>query len=181
MKVKTLGLSITLVVPMLLASEASAMDVDAYLDVAKQTISKVKKGKVKDVDKLIAQQEELIRLGIEGALKFAEENPESRKMMHLLVLNSERMKSMSLDDIEKAWHGGEYMKSHGIDINEMAHTDAAMNFYDSIVHPATAFIALSEYKNSKDPELLSQVENELTEVMMHVEHLKPEGEVKSKK
>ncbi len=181
MKLKTLGLMTTLGVAMCVAIQAQAMDVDTYLDVAKQTVSKVKKGKVKDIDKLIAQQEELIRLGIEGALKFAEESPENRKMMHLLVLNSERMKSMSLDDIEKAWHGGEYMKSHGIDINEMAHTDAAMNFYDSIVHPATAFIALSEYKSSKDPELLTQVENELTEVMMHVEHLKPEGEVKKKK
>jgi hypothetical protein len=180
MKLKTLGLSMTLVAPLLLATDAMAMDVDTYLDVAKQTISKVKKGKVKDVDKLIAQQEELIRLGIEGALKYAEETPESRKMMHLLVLNSERMKSMSLDDIEKNWHGGEYMKSHGIDINELAHTDAAMNYYDAIVHPATAFIALTEYKSSKEAELLEQVENELTEVMMHVEHLKPEGEVKKK-
>ncbi len=181
MKLKTLGLSIALFVPMFAASQAFAMDVDTYLSVAEQTVKKVKKGKVKDVDTLIAQQEELIRLGIEGALKFAEESPENRKMMHLLVLNSERMKTMSLEDIEKAWHGGEYMKSHGIDINEMAHTDAAMNFYDAIVHPATALIALSEYKSKKDPELLSQVENELTEVMMHVEHLKPEGEVKRKK
>jgi hypothetical protein len=181
MKLKTACLNITLLAPMLLAAPAQAMDVDTYLGVAEETIKKVKKGKVKDVDKLIAQQEELIRLGIEGALKFAEESPENRKMMHLLVLNSERMKSMSLDDIEKMWHGGEYMKSHGIDINEMGHTDAAMNFYDAIVHPATAFIALTEYKSSKEAELLEQVENELTEVMMHVEHLKPEGEVKKKK
>jgi hypothetical protein len=169
-----------MILPMAVAATANAMDIDTYIGVAKQTISKVKKGKVKDVDKLIAQQEELVRLGIEGALKFAEENPQSRKMMHLLVLNSERMKHMSLDDIEKAWHGGEYLKSHGIDINELAHTDAAMNYYDSIVHPATAYIALNEYKDSKNAELLEQVENELTEVIMHVEHLKEGGEGESK-
>ena len=70
---------------------------------------------------------------------------------------------------------------HDLDFtNEMAHTDAAMNFYDAVVHPATAFIALSEYKDSKDPELLSQVENELTEVVMHVEQLKDEGRVGKK-
>lgn len=176
MKAKTIGLTLAIIAPLYVATPANAMDVDTYVDVAQETIKKVKKGKVKDVDKLIAQQEELIRLAVEGALKFAEENPQSRKMMHLVVLNSERMKRMSLDDIEKAWHGGEYLKGHGIDINEMTHTDAAMNFYDAVVHPATALIALGEYKTSKDPELLSQVENELTEVIMHVEHLKEEGE-----
>lgn len=180
MKAKQLILATTLSAAAMFTAQTLAMDVDTYIDVAKQTVGKVKKGKVKDVDKLIAQQEELIRLAIEGALQFAEENPESRKMMHLVVLNSERMKHMSLDEIEKAWHGGEYMKAHGIDINELAHTDAAMNFYDAVVHPATAFIALSEYKDSKDPELLSQVENELTEVVMHVEQLKGEGRVAKK-
>lgn len=180
MKAKTIGLTVALLASFHLAAPAHAMDVDTYIEVANETIKKVKKGKVKDVDKLIAQQEELIRLAIEGALKYAEENPQNRKMMHLVVLNSERMKRMSLDDIEKAWHGGEYMKSHGIDINEIAHNDASMNFYDAVVHPATAYIALNEYKDSKDPELLSQIENELTEVIMHVEHLKESGEEPAK-
>lgn len=177
MKAKYLILATTITAAAMFTAQTQAMDVETYIDVAKQTVSKVKKGKVKDVDKLIAQQEELMRLAIEGALQFAEENPESRKMMHLVVLNSERMKRMSLEEIEKAWHGGEYMKAHGIDINELASTDASKNYYDAVVQPATAFIALSEYKDSKDPDLLSQVEDKLTEVVMHVEQLRPEGRV----
>lgn len=154
-----------------------AMDKEEFVDTAKYTIKKVKRGKVreKDIDKLIAHQNKLIRLGIEGALAYAETAPADRKMLHLTVLNSERMKRMSLEEIEKQWHAGDYMRSHGIDINEISHISDAMNFYDAIVHPATAIIALEQYRKDGNPEHLGQVEDELTEVVMHVEQIGQNG------
>ncbi|MBI3777231.1 MAG: hypothetical protein HY273_17090 [Gammaproteobacteria bacterium] len=88
MKMFFQGFSAVVVCSMFATAPACAMDIDNYIDVAKQAASTVKKGKLKDIDKLIAQQEELIRLAVEGALKYAEENSARRKMMHLLVLNS---------------------------------------------------------------------------------------------
>lgn len=164
-------LSTALICSILAVASVDAMDIDTYVEVAKQAANTAKKGKAKDVDKLLAQQEELIRLGVEGALKYAEENPARRKMMHLLVLNSERMKHLSLDAMETAWHNGDYLRRNGIEIGNLAHTDAAMSYYYAIIHPAAAFIALTEYKNSKDPELLHKAEDELNEVVMQVEQL----------
>lgn len=43
---------------------------------------------------------------------------------------------------------------------------------DTIVHPATAIIALRDYKKSKDKALLQQVHDELEEVVHHVERIK---------
>lgn len=144
-----------------------------YIKSAEKTIKKVKRGKVreKDIDKLIAMQNKMIRLAIEGALAHAESQPQDRKMMHLTVLNSERMKRLSLQDIEKLWHAGDYMRSHGIDINNLSHISDAMNYYDAIVHPVTAIIALEQYRQDGDAEHLTQVQDELTEVVMHVEQI----------
>ena len=171
MKMIFQGLSAAFVCSTFFTAPAFAMDVDNYIDIAKQAASTVKKGKAKDLDKLIAQQEELIRLAVEGALKYAEENPARRKMLHLLVLNSERMKHLTLDAMENAWHNGDYLRRNGIDIGNLAHTDAAMGYYHAVIHPAAAYIALTEYKNSKDPELLHKAEDELNEVVVQVEQL----------
>jgi len=150
-----------------------AIDKEEYIKTAKETIKKVKRGKVKEKDltKLVAYQQKLIRLAVEGALAYAETSPDDRKMIHLTVLNSERMKRLSLEQIEKDWHAGDYMRSHGIEINEINHISDAMNFYDAIVHPATAIIALEEYRKDGNAEHLTQVEDELTEVVMHVEQI----------
>lgn len=172
MKMITQGLSVAVACSAFAACPAYAMDIDNYIDVAKQAASAVKKGKIKDIDKVIAQQEELIRLAVEGALKYAEENPTRRKMMHLLVLNSERMKHLTLDAIETTWHNGDYLRRNGIDIGNLTHTDAAMSYYHAVIHPAAVFIALTEYKNSKDPELLRKAEDELNEVVVQVEQLR---------
>ena len=119
MKMIAQGLSVAVACSVFAVCPAYAMDVDNYIDVAKQAASAVKKGKIKDIDKVIAQQEELIRLAVEGALKYAEENPARRKMMHLLVLNSERMKHLTLDAIETAWHNGDYLRRNGIEIGNL--------------------------------------------------------------
>ncbi len=152
------------------AANATTIDKEEYIKTAQETIKKVKRGKVKekDLDKLVANQNKLIRLAIEGALSFAEDSPKDRKMMHLTVLNSERMKNLSLDQIEKDWHGGDYMRTHGIEINDISHVSDAMNLYDAIIHPATALIALEQYRKDGDAGHLVQVEDELTEVVMHV-------------
>ena len=181
MKMIAQGLSVAVACSVFAVCPAYAMDVDNYIDVARQAASAVKKGKIKDIDKVIAQQEELIRLAVEGALKYAEENPARRKMMHLLVLNSERMKHLTLDAIETAWHNGDYLRRNGIDIGNLTHTDAAMSYYHAVIHPAAVFIALTEYKNSKDPELLRKAEDELKEVVVQVEQLRGGGSGKGKK
>jgi len=181
MKLFYQGLSTAVICTAFAVTSAVAMDVDSYTDIARQAAAAVKKGKPKEIDKAIAQQEELIRLAVEGALKYAEENPARRKMLHLLVLNSERMKHLTLDAMEQAWHSGDYLRSNGIDIGNLAHTDVAMSYYHAVIHPAAAFIALTEYKNSKDQELLRKAEDELNEVVVQVEQLRKSGGGKEKK
>jgi hypothetical protein len=148
------------------------MDVDNYVKTAKKTLKAVKKSKVRNVDDLIDQQRELIRMGIEGCLEFAEKSPADAKMMHLIVLNSLKMQNLSLKEIESEWHGGGYLRSHGIDVDKFGKSDAQINYFDSIVFPATAIVALEAYKKNQDPALLEQVHKDLAEVVAQVENLK---------
>lgn len=155
-----------------IAPHTYALDTESFLKIARDSIKAVKKAKVKDVDSLIEKQKELIRLGIEGCLEFAEKSPNDAKMMQLIVLNSLKMQTLTLDEIEKEWLEGGYLKSHGINVDKYAQTDIQVNHYDSIVNPATAIIALTEYKRSQDPELLNQVHETLSEVVHQVEGMK---------
>ncbi len=154
------------------ANPAVAMDIETYKDVANATIKSIKRGKVRNIDKLIDRQKRLIRLAIEGALIYADANPADAKMIHLTVLNSHRMQRMSLEEIEREWHAGGYLRTHGIDMDQFTEMDVQKSYLDTIVHPATAIIALKQYKKSKDPALLEQVQDELTEVVQHVDQLR---------
>lgn len=154
------------------ATIAYALDTDAFLKTARDSMKAVKKGKLKDVDSLIEKQKELIRLGIEGCLEFAEQSPKDAKMMQLIVLNSIKMQNLTLDEIEKEWREGSYLKSHGIDVDKYAQTDIQVNYFDAIVNPAMVIIALNEYKKSQDPQLLQQAHERLSEVVHQVEGMK---------
>lgn len=156
----------------LFSSAVLALDVDEYKSIANKTIKAVKKGKVRNIDALIEQQKQLVRLGVEAALEYAERNPADAKMMHLAVLNSNKMQQLSLEEIDKEWHAGGYLRAHGIDIDKFTQTDVQVNYYDLIVHPATAIIALRKYQEAPDPKLLEKIQAELTEVVNHVEGLK---------
>lgn len=171
----TIRLNVSIVMFVLamgIVPHAHALDTEAFLKVARDTLKAVKKVKIKDVDSLIEKQKELIRLGVEGCLEFAEKSPNDAKMMQLIVLNSLKMQTLSLDEIEREWLEGGYLKSHGINVDKFAQTDVQVNHYDSIVNPATAIIALTEYKKSQDPQLLNQVHETLSEVVHQVEGMK---------
>lgn len=150
---------------------AQAMDVEQYVEIAGKSLKTVKRGKTKDVDKIIVQQRELIRLGVEGCLEFAEKSPADAKMMHLVVLNSLKMRNLSLDQMEKEWLQGGYLRAHGIDIDKFSARDKQASYYDAVVRPAVAIIALEKYKKSKDPELLGTVQEQLSEALDVVESL----------
>ncbi|MBI3777232.1 MAG: hypothetical protein HY273_17095 [Gammaproteobacteria bacterium] len=91
------------------------------------------------------------------------------------------MKHLTLDAMEQAWQNGDYLRRNGIEIGNLAHTDAAMSYYHAVVHPAAVIIALTEYKKTKDQELLHKAEDELNEVVVQVEQLRGGGNEKSKK
>jgi hypothetical protein len=144
---------------------AYAMEVDLYLDGAQKTLKAVKRGKARDADKLIAQQRELIRLAVEGCLEFAEKRPMDAKMMHLVVLNSQRMQNLTLEQIDEEWLKGGYLRSHGVDVDRFSPTDAQVIYQDAVVRPALAIIALQQYKRTKDPEFLKTVHDALSAVV----------------
>lgn len=167
------SLCATLVSAMLVISgSVFAADLDEFQAIANKTIKTVKKGKVRDIDGLIEQQKALIRIGIEAALEYAEKSPADAKMMHLVVLNSNKMQQLSLEDIEKEWHDGGYLRTYGINIDKLTQADIQTNYYDLIVRPATVLIALKEYKENPNPQLLAQIEDELAEALDHANMIK---------
>jgi len=154
------------------SSMAQSAELEKFTKIAKETMSTVSSGKVSNVDKLIKMQRELISIG-QGAIKeYIASHPKSKKMLSLVSDNADKMTKMTLSEIEAAWHEKGFLKSQGIRTAQLAEKSTTGSLMDTIVHPATAIIALRKYKTTKDKALLQQVHDELEEVVHHVEMIK---------
>ena len=153
------------------ATAAQAFDKATFERLAKASIKEAMSGEIKDPDALIKTQKKLIALGVAGCKEYAKKNPKWAKLMNLVVKNADKMQTMSLDDIEEQWHEGEALKEIGLNFDEIEHFGAALSFMDTVLHPATVVIVLNEYKKTRDPELLDQIKDELSEVLKHIEHV----------
>ena len=156
-----------------LAAPVYALDVVSYRKAANDTIRAMNMGVVGDIDAMIAMQEQLMVLGIEGGVQFLQESPQGGKPLQLVILNAESMKELTLDQIEEQWHGGAFLKSKGIDPDKIDHFGPMMSLMDSVIHPATAYLLLKEYKRTGDRNLLVRVKAELLEVLEHINHVHP--------
>ncbi|MDH5544601.1 MAG: hypothetical protein OEZ43_03345 [Gammaproteobacteria bacterium] len=150
---------------------------DTYRSLANNTIRQMNMGVVGDIDAMIAAQEELMVVGIEGGVSYLQSNPQGGTPLQLTILNAEGMKSLTLDQIETLWHGGEFLKSKGIDPDKIDHFGPMMSLMDAVIHPATAYLLLKEYKISGNTDLLARVKAELLEVLEHVNHVEPSHNV----
>lgn len=167
---KKLLICLSLFIP---ALPVQAMDVQSFRDLANDTIRQMNMGIVGDIDALIAQQERLMIIGVEGGVTFVQQNARGSAPLQHVLLNAEKMKNLSLDEIEVQWHGGEYLRSKGIDQEKIDHFGPMMSLMDSVIHPATSYLLLKEYKMTGNPDLLVRVKAELLEVLEHVNHVQP--------
>lgn len=159
-----------------LSGTALALDVQTFSKLAKDTIRQVRMGVVGDIDAMIAVQESLMALGVEGSVKYAREHRENSKPLILAIENAEKMRWMKLDEMEKQWHEGEFLRKRGVDMEKLDHFSPMSNLMDAIIHPATSYLLLKEYKKTGDTSLLVRVRAELHEVLEHVKHLNSESD-----
>lgn len=149
---------------------ALAMETDRFRSIVADTITQVESGTV-DADALIELQEQLVAIGVDGAREYAAASPENAQLMTFVADSATDMVAMDLNSIEAAWHDGEALEEIGVSIDDLDHFGAAISHMDAVVHPATAIIALREYKASGDKGYLLQVKDELSEVVEHLSHL----------
>ena len=150
---------------------AEVMDVEKYKMIATEVIRESMKGASANTEKMISQNEQLIEMGIAGSRTFAASNAKHSKLLTLTADNAAAMKAMSLDEIEEQWHEFGYLAKHGIDAESIEHFGPAISLMDTIVHPATAIIAIHSYQKESDSEYLDQVKAELSEVLEHIKHI----------
>ena len=112
-------------------------------------------------------------IGMEGGITYLQESPEGGQPLQHVILNAENMKNLTLAQIEDLWHGGGYLKSKGIDPEKIDHFGPLMSLMDSVIHPATSYLLLKEYKRTGDSSLLVRVKAELLEVLEHIKHVQP--------
>jgi hypothetical protein len=151
---------------------ATAGEFDEFKQLAEDTMKQVNGGSISDIDKLIQMQEKMVKIGAKACEQYAAKRPGDAKMLNLVATNADKMKSMSLSEIEAQWHEKGFLKSQGIDTALLEEKSVTGSLMDTVVHPATTFIALNDYKKSKDPALLAQVNDELKEVLHHIEMIK---------
>lgn len=156
---------------MILSANSHAEDWQHFEKMATQTIKAVKKGHPKDIDQLISLQERLMEIGIKACKNYAIANPQDAKMFQLVVSNAEEMKILSLHEIKQQWHAKRFLLSHGIPVDKLHQNSTTGSLLDTVVHPATAYIALREYRRTGNRDLLEQVDLELSEAVLQLTYL----------
>ncbi|MGD8592443.1 MAG: hypothetical protein PVF82_06390 [Gammaproteobacteria bacterium] len=164
-------LSILSFLSILYSTTSHAEDWQHFEKMATQTIKSVEKGHPRDIDQLISLQEQLMEIGIKACKNYAIANPQDAKMFQLVVSNAENMKILSLQEIKQQWHAKRFLLSHGIPADKLHQNSTTGSLLDAVVHPATAYIALREYRRTRDAALLEQVNLELTEAVLQLTYL----------
>jgi len=149
-----------------------AIDATLYADTAETAIKLAKRGKAKELDKLEAEVKALLRLGIEGCLEYAEENPTDAKMMHLVVLNSARIPKLPKEQIDAEWNRAGYLKSHGIDVDKYNIRATQLSLYFSVVRPAAALAAIASFRRNQDGAALEKATDVLIDAAKRVASIK---------
>jgi hypothetical protein len=152
-------------------AKAHAEDWQHFEKMATQTIKAVEKGHPEDVDELIILQERLMEIGIKACKNYALANPDDAKLFQLVVNNAENMKILSLGEMKYQWHAKRFLLSHGIPVEKLQQNSTTGSLLDAVVHPATAYVALTEYRRTGDTSLLEQVNLELTEAVLQLTYL----------
>lgn len=150
---------------------AQAADLEKFKEIAHKTMQTVSTESVSDgeIDNLIQMQEELISIGKQAIKEYSSKHPKTARMLDLVYDKADGMSKLSLAEIEAQWHEKGYLKSQGVRTEAMEEKSVTGSLMDTVVHPATAIIALRDYRKSKDKKLLKQVNDELEEVVHHVE------------
>ena len=78
------------------------------------------------------------------------------------------MTALTLEEIEPAWHEGETFAEVGLDTHALDHFGPAQSHMDTIIHPATAVIALRACEVSGTEDHLDRVIDELSQVVDHL-------------
>ncbi|WP_425100960.1 hypothetical protein [Tropicibacter sp. S64] len=159
-----------LIISAALTTGASALDASKYQSLVAQTIAGLSADTV-DVAQLMAFQQDLVDMGVEGARAYAVEAPEHAELMNFVADHAPEMIAMSLDAIEYAWHDGEALEEIGVSPDDLDHFGPVVSHMDAIIHPATAMIALREFEATGNRAHLVQVKDELSEVVAHLSHL----------
>ena len=154
----------------LAAPPAAAMETDAYRALVAQTIAAIGDAThAVDVDALVAVQERLMAIGVEGAREHALRSPADAPLMRFVIDRAPGLTALDLDAIEAQWHEGAALEAVGVDFLATDHFDRALSHMDAIVHPATAIIALRAFERTGERFHLVQVRNELAEMTAHLD------------
>jgi len=163
---------VSLLLGCLYAGGATAIDSERYTKIANATIQEANGGFVTNINMLIDMQKTLIEIGVAGSKQYIQKHPEHANILNEVVTNAEKMMAMSLDEIENEWHQGKHMRAQGYDLDKLDHFGSLFSLMDSIIHPATSYISLKEYKRTRDTKYLARASAELIEVVEHVAHIK---------
>ena len=143
---------------------ALAFDVDTYRELAMVGVRQMSTGVAGDIDELMALNEQLMVLGLEGGVDYLVENPDDSTPLQLTILNAEQMKSMSLATIEEQWQKGKFLAKKGIDQGALDHFGPIKTLMDAIIQPAYGYLCVKEYKRTGNAELLSIASTKMLEI-----------------
>ncbi len=152
----------------LIASPAAATQTAVFKSLAQDTIRQAISGSIKDIDALLSQQEQMIRIGLDKCNQHAANSDADGTIVRLVTTHAESMKALSIDEMEEAWLDGGVFAENGIDLEELDHFSPALLCYATVVHSATSYVLLKAYKADGNRARLTRVKHELSELLEHL-------------
>jgi hypothetical protein len=148
---------------------AAAMDIATYRRLASQSVRELLGGRIEHVEDLLARQERLMQLGVQGCQEFAQAQPKFAPLMALTAADQPAMTRMSVEELEDAW-GDEGKRGDGVGmpLSGLGQFSLERDYLDTVVHPATAYVLVRDYRKTGRKQDLERAKGELEEVLEHI-------------
>jgi len=156
-----------------LPSAASAFDRAAYEGLIGSVAREIVTGKFADLDATLKKLDEAAAIATVAARERAAAVPADAKLMEFSISAPALIKKTPVDKLEEDWgDGAQAFLRAGFKRSNADQFKATESFSDLLVHPSTAWVYLTAWRQAPSAALLDLAKNELVEVLEHLKHAK---------
>ncbi|MDH5328223.1 MAG: hypothetical protein OEZ68_09055 [Gammaproteobacteria bacterium] len=156
---------------LLMCFNTIASELSNFRSITSSAITTLRSDKPIDIDRLIRMQEQLMQLGIQACSDYALTHPQDAHIIKLVIDSTNTMRNLTLAQIDSQWHTRQALLDRNIEPEKIEHFSLIGDLMNTIIHPATAYIALVKYKKTRDKQLLQRAEQELSDLLQHLDHI----------
>ena len=147
---------------------AAENELGNFQKVSKELIDLVTDTKI-DQALILKKADELMAMGVDIAKDVSAHEAECKQVLEVFIQDSQKMKQLSMEEMEALYHDGGIFEKKGINIDpDDDKYEECFETSHFIVHPATVPILISAYNKDHDKMHLNTIKEELVTLYNHV-------------